>query len=284
MGAAINFYKMEFVSYQIPNQNLFTFQDHTILGKLTGGIGAVGPQVTYSVFESGGDVICLDLPTDPPDLDRFHTLATKTLTQFSYYSVNVTSASEVSSIIELAVSNLRIPLRGVVTAAGISGEVDAVDYAPDDFRRLLDVNVTGTFLVVQAAAKVMLQHGLGGSVVLVASMSGSAANKGVHTSAYISSKAAVQQLARSLASEWGTNPSKDPPIRVNSISPGYIQTPLTEVALANPKVKKIWLDGNVLGRISHPEEYRAPILFLLSDGSSFMTGADLRVDGGHTAW
>jgi len=217
-------------------------------------------------------------------IDRFHTLATKTLTQFSYYSVNVTSASEVSSIIELAVSNLRIPLRGVVTAAGISGEVDAVDYAPDDFRRLLDVNVTGTFLVVQAAAKVMLQHGLGGSVVLVASMSGSAANKGVHTSAYISSKAAVQQLARSLASEWGTNPSKDPPIRVNSISPGYIQTPLTEVALANPKVKKIWLDGNVLGRISHPEEYRAPILFLLSDGSSFMTGADLRVDGGHTAW
>jgi len=57
---------MEFVSYQIPNQNLFTFQDHTIL--VTGGIGAVGPQVTYSVFESGGDVICLDLPTDPPDL------------------------------------------------------------------------------------------------------------------------------------------------------------------------------------------------------------------------
>jgi len=108
--------------------------------------------------------------------------------------------------------------------------------------------------------------------------------QGVHTSAYNSSKAAVQQLARSLASEWGTNPSKDPPIRVNSISPGYIQTPLTEVALANPKVKKIWLDGNVLGRISHPEEYRAPILFLLSDGSSFMTGADLRVDGGHTAW
>jgi len=110
-------------------------------------------------------------------IDRFHTLATKTLTQFSYNSVNVTSASEVSSIIELAVSNLRSPLRGVVTAAGISGEVDAVDYAPDDFRRLLDVNVMGTFLVVQAAAKVMLQHGLGGSVVLVASMSGSVANK-----------------------------------------------------------------------------------------------------------
>lgn len=91
--------------------------------------------------------------------------------------MNVTNASDVSSVVGLAVSKLRNPLRGVVTAAGISGEVDAVDYAPDDFRRLLDVNVMGTFLVVQAAAKVMLQHGLGGSVVLVASMSGSVANK-----------------------------------------------------------------------------------------------------------
>ena len=69
----------------------------------------------------------------------------------------------------------------MVTAAGISGEVDAVDYAPNDFRRLLDVNVMGTFLVVQAATKTMLQHGFGGSVVLVASMSGSVANKVGHS-------------------------------------------------------------------------------------------------------
>ncbi|KAH7411046.1 hypothetical protein BKA64DRAFT_662571 [Cadophora sp. MPI-SDFR-AT-0126] len=273
---------MDSTPYQITTQKLFTLQERTIL--VTGGIGAVGSQVIYSILESGGDVICLDLPKDPPNLERFYTLASRTSTQFSYYSVNVTSASDVSSVFEIAVSKLRFPLRGVVTAAGISGEVDAVDYEPDDFRRLLDVNVVGTFLIVQAAAKVMLNHGLGGSVILVASMSGSVANKGVHTSAYNSSKAAVQQLARSLASEWGTNPSNNPPIRVNSISPGYIQTPLTEVALANPEVKKIWQEGNMLGRISHPEEYRAPILFLLGDGSSFMTGADLRVDGGHTAW
>ncbi|KAK0119789.1 hypothetical protein ONS95_011221 [Cadophora gregata] len=273
---------MDSTPYQIPTQELFSMKDRTIL--VTGGIGAVGSQVIYSILESGGDVICLDLPKDPPDLDRFYNLASRTSTQFSYYSVNVSSATDVSSIFEIAVNSLRSPLRGVVTAAGISGEVDAVDYTPDDFRRLLDVNVMGTFLVVQAAAKVILRQGFGGSVVLIASMSGSVANKGVHTSAYNSSKAAVQQLARSLASEWGTNSSNRPPIRVNSISPGYIQTPLTEVALANPEVKKIWLDGNMLSRISHPEEYRAPILFLLGDGSSFMTGADLRVDGGHTAW
>lgn len=154
----------------------------------------------------------------------------------------------------------------------------------------------------------MQKQKVGGSVVLIASMSGSVANKvwlmnpiffclihslmendiahidqGVNTSAYNTSKSAILQLARSLASEWGNSPGYAP-IRVNSVSPGYIYTRLTVDALAREDVKKIWVEGNMLGRISHAEEYRAPILFLLGDGSSFMTGADLRYDGGHTAW
>lgn len=107
--------------------------------------------------------------------------------------------------------------------------------------------------------------------------------QGVNTSAYNSSKSAVLQMARSLAMEWGNSPNH-PPIRVNSLSPGYIYTRLSEVDTSNEKTRKIWTEGNMLARISHSEEYRAPILFLLGDGSSFMTGADLRVDGGHCAW
>jgi NAD(P)-dependent dehydrogenase (short-subunit alcohol dehydrogenase family) len=78
---------------------------------------------------------------------------------------------------EQAIKGLRYPLRAVVTTAGISGEWDTVDYPPEDFRRLLDLNVMGTFLVVQAAAKVMREQKSAGSVVLIASMSGSVANK-----------------------------------------------------------------------------------------------------------
>lgn len=90
-----------------------------------------------------------------------------------------------------------------MTAAGTSGEIDAVDYPADAFRRLLGVNVMGTFLVVQAAVKVMQAQKVGGSVVLIASMSGSVANKGVNISAYNSSKSAILQMARSLArSQW----------------------------------------------------------------------------------
>ncbi len=141
-------------------------------------------------------MLCLDLPENPPDLGtlvsiyrshyqslitcitaRFQTLASKTSTQFSYHSINVTNASQVSAVLDVAISKLRHPLRGVVTCAGISGEVDAVDYIVEDFRRLLDVNIVGTFLIVQAASRVILSQGLGGSVVLIASMSGSVANK-----------------------------------------------------------------------------------------------------------
>lgn len=98
--------------------------------------------------------------------------------------------------------------------------------------------------------------------------------------AYNASKAAVVQLARNLASEWGAHG-----IRVNTISPGYIVTAMTETLFeAVPERRTAWPDANMLGRLSYPEEYRGAAVFLLSDASSFMTGADLRIDGGHCAW
>ena len=94
-----------------------------------------------------------------------------------------------------------------------------------------------------------------------------------------SSKAAVQQLCRSVAQEWGQYG-----IRVNTLSPGYIRTAMTDALLAtNPDLEKIWMAGALLGRLGAPEDFKAPAVFLLSQGSSFMTGADLRVDGGHCA-
>ena len=131
-----------------------------------------------------------------------------------------------------------------------------------------------------------------GSMVLIASMSGHVSNLGINTSAYNASKAAVHQLARSLAAEWGhpqntfpgstataTNPNPSieprklyPPIRVNTLSPGHIDTPLSEAARVRGLTDE-WASQNMLGRISQPEEYRAPVLFLLSAGSSYMTGA-----------
>jgi NAD(P)-dependent dehydrogenase (short-subunit alcohol dehydrogenase family) len=99
-------------------------------------------------------------------------------------------------------------------------------------------------------------------------------------SAYNASKAAVVQLSRNLAAEWG-----EYGIRVNTISPGYIVTAMVEALFKKHPERRIeWATHNMLGRLSSPEEYRGAAVFLLSDASSFMTGSDLRIDGGHCAW
>ncbi|KAK4494439.1 hypothetical protein PRZ48_014737 [Zasmidium cellare] len=103
---------------------------------------------------------------------------------------------------------------------------------------------------------------------------------GVDTAGHNASKAAVHQLARSLAAEWGSRINM-PLIRVNSLSPGYIRTAATAEALQKPGMESQWTGDNMLFRLATADEFRAPVLYLLGDGSSFMTGADLRVDGGN---
>ena len=91
------------------------------------------------------------------------------------------------------------------------------------------------------------------------------------------------QLARSLAAEWGSN--KDYPlIRVNTVSPGYIRTRMTTPTMHEDGLEQQWSGDNMMMRVSTADEHRGAIIFLLSDASSFVTGADLRADGGHTAW
>lgn len=287
----------------LPTKDLFRLDGRTIV--LSGGVGAVGLCVGKSVLESGGDVVFTDLGTVPPITEWYDITNTAKAngTKASYHQLNVTDAASVARVFEDIGRDIRHPIRGLVACAGISGESDAVDYDIEIFRRILDVNVVGTFTMAQAVAREMHKAKVTGSIVLIASMSGWVTNKGISTSAYNSSKSALHQLTRSLAAEWGhpqnlfpgstvspTNPNPPtgprpvhPPIRVNSLSPGHIDTPIAEAARKRGLTEE-WARQNMLGRTSFVQEYRAPCLFLLAEGSSYMTGADLRVDGGHCAW
>lgn len=117
-------------------------------------------------------------------------------------------------------------------------------------------------------------------------MSGTIANRGFIAPVYNSSKAAVVQLAKNLAMEWGrTNPDGSGGIRVNALSPGHIVTPMVEENFRNGEANRAeWENNNMLGRLSAPEEYKGAGLFLLSSASSYMTGSNLMIDGGTTAW
>lgn len=156
----------------------------------------------------------------------------------------------------------------------------ALDYTTAEVTEMMDINYTGVFMTARAVAEYMIEYGCSGSMVLVASMSGMIANKGLICPVYNSSKAAVMQLSRNLAMEWGPKG-----IRVNSLCPGHIFTAMVEKTLQeDPNRQQIWEDENMLHRLGHPEEFTGAVVFMLSDASSFMTGSALVVDGGHTAW
>ncbi|KAI4733671.1 NAD(P)-binding protein [Aureobasidium sp. EXF-12298] len=166
----------------------------------------------------------------------------------------------------------------VCTNAGITGGVAAEDYDFNDWKNMLDVNVNGTFLFAKEAGHHMIKQGIKGSIIMVSSMSGVIVNRPQKQSAYNTSKAAVVQMMKSFASEWGEHG-----IRVNAISPGYIQTAVNE-GEEMEKLSKGWIKDIPLHRIAKPEEFRGTAVYMASDASSYLTGSQIVVDGGYTVW
>lgn len=182
-------------------------------------------------------------------------------------------------------------LDGVIAAAGIPQVGDALHQDLRAAHKAMEINFFGVFNTATAAAKQMNKYKSRGSIILVASMSGLIANKGMLSSVYNSSKAAVVQLGRNLAMEWGQVDEEGAGgIRVNCLCPGHILTPMVKETFrqqekqGDTESRKIWEAENMLGRLARPEEFRGAALFLLSDASSFMTGSTLVMDGGHSAW
>ncbi|KAF9528898.1 NAD-P-binding protein [Crepidotus variabilis] len=168
-----------------------------------------------------------------------------------------------------------------VAAAGIPSEhIPCLEYPADAMRRIVDVNMNGALFTAQAAGRQMQRFGKPGSIVLIASMSGSITNKDQEWVAYNSSKAGVIQIGRSMACELGKVG-----IRVNTVSPGYIYTKMSAAELdTHPDRLNEWSQLTPMNRIGRPDELRGAITWLASDASSYCTGSDILVSGGHTAW
>jgi D-arabinitol 2-dehydrogenase len=194
-------------------------------------------------------------------------------------------------MVSLQVRDTRYPVHARcilirTAAAGIQQVTSALDFKKEDIAKMLEVNYTGVFLAARECARQMIQYKIQGSICLIASMSGTIANRGFIAPVYNSSKAAVVQLTRNLAMEWGRkNPDGSGGIRVNSLSPGHIVTPMVQANFDTGEAnREEWENNSMLGRLSTPEEYKAVGLFMLSKASSYMTGHDLKMDGGTTAW
>ncbi|KIL88783.1 hypothetical protein FAVG1_08032 [Fusarium avenaceum] len=261
---------------------LFSLDNKTVA--ITGGARGLGITLAIAVVEAGGSVACLDILEEPSPVEwaQLNKIATANKASVSYRKCDVTDENSVeTSMKEIAAEadKAGAPFWGTIACAGIQQQIAAFDYPAADFDRILRVNVTGVFNTCKYAARILREKNSPGSIVIIGSMSGNIANRGLSCTAYNSSKAAVQQMCRSVAQEWGQYG-----IRVNTLSPGYIRTAMTDQLLQeNPEVEKTWMAGALLGRLGAPEDFKAPAVFLLSEGASFVHGSDLRVDGGHCA-
>jgi NAD(P)-dependent dehydrogenase (short-subunit alcohol dehydrogenase family) len=163
----------------------------------------------------------------------------------------------------------------LVNSAGIDGAgASVLDLTAEGWRRVLDVNLTGPFLLARAVARAMA--GGGGAIVIVASLNGLAAEP--HFADYNSAKGGLVLLTRSLAVDL-----VDLKIRVNAVCPGYILTPMTARYAADPQTATTIRDAIPMRRFGDPAEVAAAIAFLASDDASYITGATLVVDGGRLA-
>jgi NAD(P)-dependent dehydrogenase (short-subunit alcohol dehydrogenase family) len=165
----------------------------------------------------------------------------------------------------------------LVNAAGVAPGEDAEIETPQQFREVVEVNLTGTYLAARAAAKPMLERG-SGSIVNVSSISGLVSGDGLDTPSYTASKGAVVNLTRELAVRWAPRG-----VRVNAIAPGWFPSEMTAPTLASEDGRRFVEERTPMGRPGRPEELDGALLFLASDASTYVTGHTLVVDGGWTA-
>jgi NAD(P)-dependent dehydrogenase (short-subunit alcohol dehydrogenase family) len=253
--------------------NLFSLEGK--ISFVTGAGSGIGQRVAVGLAEAGASVGCFDLASSS-GLSGTVAQIEKVGCRAIALKGDVTQAVDLNQAVDTVEKELG-PLSIAVNCAGIANAVAAEEMPLAQWQKVIDVNLTGIFLSCQAEAKVMLPRKQG-SIVNIASMSGTIVNRGLLQAHYNSSKSAVIHLSKSLAMEWS-----DRGLRVNSISPGYTLTPMNlrpEVAEAR---KQFELD-TPLGRMATVDELVGPAVFLSSQAASFCTGIDLLVDGGFVCW
>ena len=253
--------------------NLFSLEGK--ISFVTGAGSGIGQRVAVGLAEAGASVGCFDLASSS-GLNGTVAQIEKVGGRAIALTGDVTQAADLHQAVD-TVEKVLGPLSIAVNCAGIANAVAAEEMPLAQWQKVIDVNLTGIFLSCQAEAKVMLPRKQG-SIVNIASMSGTIVNRGLLQAHYNSSKAAVIHLSKSLAMEWS-----DRGVRVNSISPGYTLTPMNlrpEVAEA----RKQFEADTPLGRMATVDELVGPAVFLSSPAASFCTGIDLLVDGGFVCW
>jgi NAD(P)-dependent dehydrogenase (short-subunit alcohol dehydrogenase family) len=241
---------------------------------VTGGAGTLGFEACNALLEHGLSGLAIFDMSPEQNAKAVKLLQSRFPNRkIEAFQVNVTDDAAVEAAVQEAASQLGT-LDHLLCFSGIVGCVHSMDVSAAAWRKVVDVNTTGSFLCAQSVARIMKSQGTGGSITFTASISAHRVNFPQPQAAYNVSKAGLVTLKNCLAAEWATYG-----IRVNSISPGYMDTVLNE-GDGLKEARDTWTGRNPTGRMGEPAELTGAAVLLTSNAGSYINGADIVVDGG----
>jgi NAD(P)-dependent dehydrogenase (short-subunit alcohol dehydrogenase family) len=239
---------------------------------ITGAAGDIGAATARAFAEAGADVVVTDRRADA--LEEVAAAMRATGAQVLAHACDQTDAEAVAALFA-AIRGRFGRLDAAFINAGYGRYGALIDLPYDQWKKHVDVNLNGGFLMAQGAARLMRDGAAGGAIVMNASTA--ATHVCDLLGAYAASKSGVRMLARSLASELGVWR-----IRVNLILPGVIETAMTKSLIDDPAVRGDALTNTPVGRLGKPEDIARMAAFLCSEAAGYVTGAEILVDGGQT--
>lgn len=229
---------------------------------VSGASRGIGLAIAQGIREAGATTLGCSRSPSPPNVS------------FDYQVCDVTDGTAFDQFVDTAYT-VHGRIDGYLHVAGVTNPTAESTQDLDVFRATLDVNLSSAYKCCLSVARVMARRN-NGSMALVTSIGASQAFPG--NPGYIASKGGLRMLSKALALDWGRYN-----IRVNALEPGYITTDMTQASFADPAKREARSARTILGRWGNPDELVGAAIFLMSDASSYMTGADLVVDGGWTA-
>ncbi len=253
-------------------RNLFDLTDKVAI--VTGGAGGLGRPTSLGLADFGANVVVTDIKREA--LEKVKSEIEQLGRESLAITCDVTNPEDVKKMVKQTMDKFgRIDV--LVTYAGRNIPKPAEEYPYEDWKSIIDLNVTGVFLCNQEVGKVMIKQKRG-KIVNVSSVRGRYGLKRNYIG-YCTSKGAVDMITRTLACEWAKFN-----VLVNAIAPTVVETPLTAHILANPDFAKSMKDRIPLGRWGFPDDLIGAVIYFASDASNFITGQILYIDGGVTTW